>query len=273
MNHEELAEILMGFDALVYAVGPDDRIQPDGPAYDFYHEKLVLTTQKVCNAAREAGITRCVILNSYFSYFDRTFPKKKLAKNHPYIKCRIEQAEYAINTGKDELDVMILELPYIFGVMPESVRPPLWKEIFIDRFENWKFIIFPKGGSTMISVEHVAEAIADALENGEGSQRYPIGDENITWKEMLEIMFLAYGKEKKVISIPKWMFMIVGLMRRWKLKQKKKDEGLHSFYLFKDILTDYFYLKDLEPCEKLQYSTGGVRDSIIATIKACKNFD
>lgn len=273
IEQAKLVKLLTGFDALVYAVGPDDRTTPNSPAYEYFHEKLALTTQRVFQAARLAKIKRAVILNSYFAYFDRIYPKKKLAIHHPYIQCRIEQAEFAIEAGGEQVDTMILELPYIFGTMPESARPPLWKSIFIDRFKNLNLIVFPNGGSTMITVEHVAEAIVDAIENGKRNQRYAIGDENISWKEMIELMFSTYGAGKKVLTLPKWVFLIVGAFRRWNLKRKKIYEGLDSYYLFKDILTDHFYIEPSDQKEKLQYNTGGVRDSIVKTIQACKKFD
>ncbi len=273
MSHKNLVDLFVGFDALVYAVGPDDRVHPKVPAYEYYYEKIALTTQKVCIAAREAGIQRGVILNSYFAYFDRVFPKKKLAINHPYIQCRIEQADYAIEAGGENLEVMILELPYIFGTMPENARIPIWKSVFIDRFKNWKIVVYPRGGSTMITVEHVAEAIAGALENGKKGKHYPIGDENISWKEMLEIMFSAYGTPKKILTLPRWIFLIVGRVRRWKFKIGKIYDGLDSYYLFKDILTDYFFMDPCDSIKELKYNTGGVREAIVKTIEACKNLE
>jgi len=85
-----LVESFRGYDALVYAVGPDDRVTPLAPAYEFFHERLVEACGRVVDAARKAGVKRCVVLNSYFAYFDRIWPEKQLADHHPYIKCRVE---------------------------------------------------------------------------------------------------------------------------------------------------------------------------------------
>jgi hypothetical protein len=52
------------------------------------------------------------------------------------------------------MDVMVLELPYIFGAMPG--RTPLWKDVFIERFFRAPVICFPRGGTTMIHVRAVA---------------------------------------------------------------------------------------------------------------------
>ena len=41
-SQEELTEVFEGYDVMVYSVGPDDRVIPEAPAYDFFHEKLVV---------------------------------------------------------------------------------------------------------------------------------------------------------------------------------------------------------------------------------------
>src|SRR4030042_772848 len=75
LTEENLQERFNGYDAMVYAVGPDDRITPPAPAYEYFHTRLVDACEKVVIAARKAGIRKCVILNSYFAYFDRIWPE------------------------------------------------------------------------------------------------------------------------------------------------------------------------------------------------------
>jgi len=41
MSHDDLVEVFKGYDAMVYAVGPDDRIIPKAPAYDFFHFRKI----------------------------------------------------------------------------------------------------------------------------------------------------------------------------------------------------------------------------------------
>ncbi|MDZ7838416.1 MAG: hypothetical protein U5N58_10980 [Actinomycetota bacterium] len=99
-------------------------------------------------------------------------PRKKSSTHHPYIRCRVEQAQKTISAGRDKMAVVILELPYIFGAMPNRI--PLWKHVLLDRFVKGRIIFFPRGGTNMITVEHVAEAIIGALEHGEHGARYTV---------------------------------------------------------------------------------------------------
>lgn len=268
MPNDELIEVFRGYDAMVYAVGPDDRVIPPAPAYDFFHERLVVSCTKVVEAARDAGVKRCVVLNSYFAYFDRIWPEKKLAEHHPYIKCRIEQADSVIKAGGDKMDVMVLELGYIFGTMPERI--PLWKDVLFERLRKMPIVMFPKGGTNMIAVEHIAEAIVGAIEQGEGGKRYTIGDENMSWKEWLRIILDTMGLEKrKILTIPTFLGTLYGKKLRKEDAKEGKEGGLNHARLFKDIQSQETYLDPTPSIKALGYKTGGLRESIIKTVKRC----
>lgn len=142
LSESELIEYFTGYDSMIYAVGPDDRITPPAPSYEFFHTRLVDAVEKVAVAARRAGVNKMVVLNSYFAYFDRIWPQKKMSVHHPYIRCRVEQAQKTIYAGKDEMAVVTLELPYIFGSMPNRI--PLWKHVLLDRFAKGRIIFFPR---------------------------------------------------------------------------------------------------------------------------------
>jgi len=266
MKHDELVELFKGYDAMVYAVGPDDRVIPKVPAYEFFHERLVEACSRVVEGARDACVKRCAICNSFFCYFDRTMPELKLAKHHPYIKCRVEQAERCISAGSDKMDIMILELPYIFGTMPE--REPLWKEIFVKRIQKMKKkIYFFKGGTVMMSVERVAESIVGAIERGKGGKRYPCGDECVTWKIWLEWIMEAMGMKKKILILPRFFGTIYGATQRRKDKKEGKEAGMNHRRLFKDIQCRLLCYDPTPTCEELGISRGGLKESVIETIK------
>lgn len=268
MTEDELQDKMTAYDALVYALGPDDRVTPRSPAYEFFHKFLVDECGKALSAARKAGVKRCVVLNSYFCYFDRLWPEKRLAERHPYIKCRVEQAERAFLEGGDTMETMILELPYIFGAMPE--RAPLWKDVLFERLRLMKTVFFPTGGTAMISVEHVGEAVAGAIEFGKAGERYTVGDENMTWKEMLRIMLDAMGMlTKKIVTLPTFLVSLYGKKLRNDDFKLGKESGLNHALLFKDIQSQFMYVDPSAAVEALKYKLGGVKEAIVKTVEAC----
>ena len=266
-SEEEIEQLLEGYDYMIYAVGPDDRYTPKAPSYDFFHYRLVDSCAKVFRAADKAGVKKGVVYNSYFAYFDRKYPEMKLAEKHPYIRCRVEQAKL-LNEQKKNMEVVVLELPYIFGSM--EARLPIWRDVFLNRYVNGhKTVFFSKGGTTMIAIEHIAEAGIGAVEYGRDGERYPIGDENRSFKWMLEYMSSCKGIKKKVVLPPTWMCVLGANAIQNKDKKKGLEGGLDYGLVMKEIMS-----KDMviEPelmdkiNEELHISRGGLEEAIQKTM-------
>ncbi len=282
MTEEEICDILKGFDAMVYAVGPDDRYIPNEPAYGYFKLRLVDYCAKVFRAARKAGIKKASLCSSYFLYFDRKFPEKNLCENHPYIKVRKEQAEVVLKEAKElngypEMNVYVMELPYIFGTCPNRV--PLWKDIFlksIDLEHDDAPVYFPSGGTVMCTSKHIGESLIGALEYGKESKHYSIGDENHSYDFMMENLMIGYlGKARPIVHPPK---EYVAEMQDKKYQAEiaqGKYRALHPKYLMLDIQYDNFYYSDEEiknTCDELHLSRGGVKEAIIETGAECRKY-
>ena len=233
-----------------YAFGTADRITPAEPAYDFFTRRLVDHSAKFFRAARDAGIKKASLCSSYFLYFDRKFPEKKLAEIHPYIRVRKEQAELILKEAAEErgglpkLDVCVLELRYIFGTCPH--RQPLWRAVFLDNFVNGKkTIMFPKGGSVMTTTRHVGEALVGAIEYGKGGKSYAIGDENHDFNWMLDRMLIGIqGEPRKIWNPPRRLCAMGANMMPKQDRKKGRYHGLAFKHVMSDIQTDYFYFPD-----------------------------
>jgi dihydroflavonol-4-reductase len=267
LDARALSRLMEGCDALVYALGPDDRETPPAPAYAYFHERLVLGSGRVIAAAREAGVRRCTVLGSYYATFQREWPRKRLADHHPYVRCRVEQAERAMAEGHGRMAVNVLELPYIFGAMPQRV--PLWKKLLFDPLRRMPVILYPDGGSAMTTAEHVGQAIAGAVERGGDGERHPIGDENLTWDEMLHTMLDALGLQKRIVHLPALVGMLFGYAQRRGDARRGRERGLNHGVLFRDTMSERMYLDPVPSSQALGHDCGGVREAIAATVRAC----
>lgn len=261
---DEVLALLKGQDALVFAAGADDRLTPKAPSYPFFYRHNVQAPKRLFELARSAGVSRAVVLGSYFAYFHRLWPEMHLTDHHPYIRSRVEQEQVLIEVGSSEMAVMILELPYIFGSMPGRV--PLWKPL-VEYIRSPIPLFYPRGGTNCVAVEHIAEAIAGAVEIGQPGERYQIGDENLTWVQLLGKISLALGMKKKVITLPDW----VVLAGAWMLKQFQRIKGLESgldpVELVKLQTADTFF--DASIAQKaLRFSGGGLEGAIRKTVIA-----
>jgi len=264
LTDAEVEKYLSGHDAVIFAAGADDRATPPAPAYPFFHKYNVEATRRLATLAKQAGVKRMVVLGSYFAYFDRAWPEMKLKEHHPYIRSRVEQEEILFEIAGSEMDAMVLELPYIFGSMPG--RKPIWTPL-LHYLAATPVLFYTHGGTNCVAVEHIGEAIAGAVEFGKGGERYVIGDENLTWKELLGRLSELQGKRKSVVTLPNWMATLAGAGLKLTLRLQGKESGLDPIQLIR-LQTAMTFI-DPEPARTvLHFGSGGLEAALQKTIEA-----
>ena len=254
-------------DALIFAAGADDRVTPKSPAYPFFYKYNVEPVVRLAGLCRAAGVKKFIILGSYFAYFHRIWPQLNLTEHHPYIRSRVEQTRAAVEAGGNELAVITLELPYIFGTMPG--RMPIWKPLIA--YAASKFPLFyPRGGTTCVTVHQVGQAISGAVERGEAGVQYPIGGENLTWKELMGKITRFAGKEKKVITLPNWVVSVGTILVKTIHKLQGREAGLDPIEFVK-LQTVNTFIDPAISQQVLRYDSGGLDDAINETVKGMFN--
>lgn len=266
LTDEELGALLSGFEAVVFAAGADDRTAPQSPAASFFYEANVKSSVRVTAAAVRADVRRFVLLGSYFTYFDREWPEMKLAEHHPYINSRKQQMELTRIIAGTDMALIILELPYIFGSMPGAV--PLWAPL-VNYVRSGVPLYYTNGGSNMVSVHRVAEAVAGACERIDESRIFQVGDQNLSWTELLQSLCAIIGREDDEVRIIEdnrinrvsWVIDAIHSM-------KGKEGGLHSAH-FSEVLVSNAFFSPTESRRALGYKRGGLKQAWRDTVAAC----
>jgi dihydroflavonol-4-reductase len=266
MPEAELAALLQGHDALVFAAGLDDRHILTKPAYAKFYQANVAEVQRLLTLAKEAGVKRAVVLGSYFAYFHRLWPELKLGDRHPYIRSRLEQEKMA--TSIPGLDGMVLELPYIFGTMPIPGWKPIWAPL-VQYLRSSGIIFYMAGGTACISARVVGRAIVGAIEQGEAGKCYPIGQENLTWPEMLTRLAQADGRQIRVVTLPTWL--IGAAMQGVLLSHliQGKEGGLDLRY-FAALQTAKTFIDPETSRQALGYELDSLDEAFRKTVAACQ---
>jgi nucleoside-diphosphate-sugar epimerase len=204
LSDEELRGYLNGCEGFIFASGIDERVSGPAPIFDYFNKFNVIPLERMLRIAKECGVKHSVVCGSYFSHFEKIWPKLELYRWHPYIRRRIEQEKVAMSFADNNFNVAVLELPYIFGI--QQGREPVWT-IIVKAVRGMKGVtMYPKGGTTMVTRKQVAQAIAGALEKTKGGQCWPIGYYNKSWKEFLAIVHKSMGMPgRKVITVPNWL--------------------------------------------------------------------
>lgn len=245
LSDGELGELLAGYDALVYAAGPDDRVElPSGvKASEFFGTQLVGRTERVLSIAKAQGVQKVIIYGSYFAYINNHGVcgiEKGQLERHPYIKARVEQTKRAFGLGDDGFSVAVLNIPYVFGTAPG--KEPIWRRIFIERYADQPKIIYGSGGSTVITPAKIATATAQSLELAEHGEELAVGSVDMKFTPMIEQLLVAADINKPVANIPTWLLSLF-MKLSWRKEQKAgRDSGLDLRYLASDILGRDFYI-------------------------------
>jgi dihydroflavonol-4-reductase len=226
LSDEQIRGYFQGCDGLVFAAGIDERVEGPPPVYKMFEKYNNTPLERLLRIAKSCGVRHVVICGSYFAYFDRAWPDLKLAGHHPYIRSRVDQAQMALSYADENFNVAILELPYIFGAQPG--RKPVWV-FLVERIRSMpKATLYPRGGTTMVTVRQVGQCIAGALENNRGGNNYPVGYYNLEWTDLLRIVHKHMGvPEKRIITIPDWLFKLSTYMISRRQKKAGHEGGLN----------------------------------------------
>ncbi|TLX73501.1 NAD-dependent epimerase/dehydratase family protein [Labilibacter sediminis] len=267
MSDEEIKEQMSGCDAMIFAAGVDERIEFEAPVLEHYKKYNITPLERLLRIGKQSGIKRTVIMGSYFAYFAKKWPELKLTNHHPYIKSRIMQEEMAMSFNGDGMDVMVLELPYIFGTQPG--RKPVWT-FLVELIQGMKGATFySKGGTTMVTVRQVAQAVAGAIEMGKGGTCYPVGWFNMSWKEMLSIFHKYMDVPKrKVFTIPTFLLRLHGKKMMKDMMSKGIDPGL-DVVRFADVQTANTFIERSIARDELGVTDDNIDVAIGDSVKLC----
>jgi nucleoside-diphosphate-sugar epimerase len=229
-----LREVLAGHDGVVYAARTDEQRALRKPILGQFRRDMVEPVGRLFAAAGQEGVTRGVVMGSYYTYYHRLHPELRLTERHAYIRCRVEQAQVARQEG---LPVAVLELPFVFGRAGD--RLPNWAGPLDTWARGRSPLLAPTGGTAATSSRAVAEVTADALEAASGED-IPVADENLTWDEMLGRIAAAVGRPRKVRRVP--AAVMRGSLKLGGALQAlgRKEAGINPAYLGDLLLADLF---------------------------------
>ena len=161
----------------------------------------------------------------------------------------------------------VLELPYIFG---DSLwRKPLWYPL-VKYIRSAPLVFYMHGGTACISSKTVARAAFSAMERGHAGTCYPIGQENLTWTQLLTRLARSDGRTVRVVKLPSWLinFGMLGVLLSHKLQGK--EAGLNLRY-FAQLQTAETFLDPQPSKDALGYQTSDLDEAFQETVEACNH--
>lgn len=267
MGDDEVLQLLHGCDVLIFGGGADGRNTFAPPVIEGYRQANVEPVQRLVPLMHQAGCQRLVILGSYYTALDRTFPQLRIAERHPYITSRLEQSQVAFELAGESMSVAILELPYIFGAAPN--RSTLWGG-YITQLQNQAEVGVPSGGTACVTAQQVGWAVARACERVEGHKHYAIVQDNLTYEQIYRLFAQALKVERSFQPQSLETALIKAREQAETIKAAPKCGGYDPVGMAEMQATQLF-LDPMPAIEALDYGyddlAKAIQDTVDATLK------
>jgi dihydroflavonol-4-reductase len=207
LNHPEVWQQMEGCQVLFHVAAHYSLLQ--GDREQLYHHN-VLGTRNILAAARKANIERTVYTSSVAAIgvgvpgeiVDETHQSKleELVGHYKKSKFLAEQeAMQAVQAGQD---VVIVNPSSPIG--PLDIKPTPTGDIIL-RFLRRQMPFYLDTGLNFIDVRDVARGHLLALEKGRKGDRYILGHENLTLKQLLDRLAQLTGLKAPQSSVPAWL--------------------------------------------------------------------
>jgi dihydroflavonol-4-reductase len=210
---EKLRSALTGCDALVH-VAADYRLWVRDP--EQMYAANVDGTRELLKLAREAGIRRVVYTSSVATMgfkSDGTIVNEETPVALADMIGHYKRSKFlgeleAIQAAKAGQHIMILNPTTPIG--PGDAKPTPTGRIIVD-FLNKKFPAYVDTGLNLVDVTEVARMHMVALERGTPGERYILGGENLTLKQILDRMSTIAGLPSPKRKVPHAVAMTFAL--------------------------------------------------------------
>jgi len=210
LQPESLRTSIRGCDALMH-VAADYRLWVREPKA--MYAANVDGTRALLQIAREEAIPRTVYTSSVATMgfkndgtiVDETTPVSLADMVGHYKRSKFLAQQVAIEAARLGQQVIILNPTTPIG--PMDVKPTPTGRIVVD-FLNKKFPAYVDTGLNLVDVAEVARTHADALEKGRSGERYILGGENLTLKQILDKMSAIAGLPSPTMRVPHAVAMI-----------------------------------------------------------------
>jgi len=200
---------------VVFHVAADYRLWvPDSAQM---YQTNVEGTRAVLDAARRNGVRRVVYTSSVATMgftddglsADESSPVSVHKMIGHYKRSKYMAEEVAVAAGRSGLDVVIVNPSTPVG--ERDIKPTPTGRIILD-FLKKKFPAYVDTGLNLVDVTDCARGHLLALEKGRTGERYILGGENLTLKQILDKLAVITGLPSPTIKVPYFVALATGVI-------------------------------------------------------------
>jgi dihydroflavonol-4-reductase len=205
---------LSGCDA-VFHVAADYRLWVRDP--EQMYRANVEGTRGLLDAARKHGVRRVVYTSSVATMgftsnghpADETSPVSLDNMIGHYKRSKFMAEQVAIEAGKSGIDVVVVNPTTPVG--EQDIKPTPTGRIVVD-FLKKKFPAYVDTGLNLVDVDICARGHVLAFEKGRSGERYILGGENLTLKQILDKLAAITGLPSPKVRVPYVVALATGVV-------------------------------------------------------------
>lgn len=199
----------------VFHVAADYRLWVRDPAQ--MYRSNVEGTRAILDAARNGGVRRVVYTSTVatMGFMQNGHPANE---NSPvslagmighYKQSKFLAEEVALHAGRSGMDVVVLNPTTPVG--ERDIKPTPTGRIIVD-FLKRKFPAYVDTGLNLVDVRECARGHVAALEKGRSGERYILGGENLTLKQILDRLAAITGLPSPRTRVPYAVALAAGVI-------------------------------------------------------------
>jgi dihydroflavonol-4-reductase len=205
---------IAGCDVLFH-VAADYRLWVRDP--DEMYNSNVDGTRAILEAAGKNGVRRVVYTSSVATMgftqngapADESSPVSLDNMIGPYKRSKFMAEQVAIEAARGGLDVVIVNPSTPVG--ERDIKPTPTGRIVVD-FLKKKFPAYVDTGLNLVDVKQCADGHIAALEKGRSGERYILGGENLTLKQILDKLAAITGLPSPKVRVPYVLALATGVV-------------------------------------------------------------
>src|SRR5271163_4275665 len=198
---------------VVFHVAADYRLWVRDP--EQMYQANVEGTRIILQAARKNGVRRVVHTSSVATLgftsnghlADEDSPVKLESMIGPYKRSKFMAEQLALKAGVSGMDVVVVNPTTPVG--EQDIKPTPTGRIVVD-FLKKKFPAYVDTGLNLVDVRECAQGHVAALEKGKSGERYILGGENLTLKQILDKLGLIAGLPSPKVKLPYFVAYAAG---------------------------------------------------------------
>jgi dihydroflavonol-4-reductase len=177
------------------------------------HDVVVGGTSHVLAAAKNAGVARVVYVSSSTAINGSVHPEVQnensslelAGSGFAYALAKQEAERLCRTAAAEGLPVVMVNPTEVYGPQDTTM---VTAGNLVDFITSWPVMVC-RGGTSVVHVEDVAAGILAAYHRGRSGERYILGGDNLTVRQLATMTLALAGRSKPIVTMPHLVLRIL----------------------------------------------------------------